>query len=111
LRRNPELSVRQAEGLSLARAQGMDRKIVETFFNMMEKVVTENNVFDKPGNIFNVDQSGVQANNKPASVITGKVSKSVHVLTSGEKGENVTVIAWCEAAGQFLPPVLIFKGN
>jgi hypothetical protein len=31
LRRNPELSVRQAEGLSLARAHGMDRKNVEIF--------------------------------------------------------------------------------
>jgi hypothetical protein len=57
-----------------------------------------------------MDESGVQANNKTASVITGKGSKSVHVLTSGEKGESVTVIACCNAAGQFLPPVLIFKG-
>jgi hypothetical protein len=52
----------------------------------MEKVEAENNLFDKPGNIFHMDESGVQANNKPASVITGKGSKSVHVLTSGEKG-------------------------
>jgi hypothetical protein len=57
-----------------------------------------------------VDESGVQANNKPASVMTGKESESVHVLTSGEKGENVTVIACCNAEGQFLPPVLTFKG-
>jgi hypothetical protein len=57
-----------------------------------------------------MDESGVQANNKPASVITGKGCKSVLVLTSGEKGENVTVIACCNAAGQFLPPVLILKG-
>jgi hypothetical protein len=77
---------------------------------MMKKVVTENKLFDKPGNIFNMDESGVQANNKPASVITGKGSKSVLVLTSGEKGESVTVIACCNAAGQYLPPVLIFTG-
>jgi hypothetical protein len=57
-----------------------------------------------------MDESGEQANNKPACIITGKESKSVHVLTCGEKGENVTVIACCNAAGQFLPPVLIFKG-
>jgi hypothetical protein len=76
---------------------------------MMEKVVTKNNLFDKPGNILNMDDSGVQANNKPVSVITGKVSKGVHILTSGEKGENVTVISCCSIAGQFLPPVLIFK--
>jgi hypothetical protein len=52
--------------------------------------VPENSLFffDKPGNIFNMDESGVQAN-KPAPVVTGIGSKSVHVLTSGEKGENV----------------------
>jgi hypothetical protein len=64
--------------------------------------VAENNLFDKPGNIFNMVESGVQANNKTASVITGKGSKSVHVLTSGGKVKNVTVIT-CNAAGQFLP--------
>jgi hypothetical protein len=45
----------------------------------MGKIVTENNLFDSPGNIFNMDESGIEANNKPASVITGKESKSVHV--------------------------------
>jgi hypothetical protein len=71
---------------------------------MTEKLGAENNLFDKPGNIFNMDESDVQANNKPASVITGKGPESVHVLTSGEKSENVTEIACCNAAGQFLPP-------
>jgi hypothetical protein len=57
-----------------------------------------------------MDESGVQANNKTDSVITGKGSESVQVLTTGEKCENVTEIACCNAAGQFLPPVLIIKG-
>jgi hypothetical protein len=50
-----------------------------------------------------MDESGVQENNKPASVITGKGSKSARVLTSGEKGENVTVKACCNAAGSISP--------
>jgi hypothetical protein len=37
------------------------------------------------------------------------VSKSVHVLTSGEKIENVSVIACSDAADQFLSLVIIFK--
>lgn len=110
LRRNPELSVRQAQGLSLARANGMNRENVASFFATLETVMRENELFDHPENIFNVDESGLQANNQPDSVIAEKGSKSVHVLTSGEKGENVTVIGCCNAAGQFLPPVLIFKG-
>jgi hypothetical protein len=77
---------------------------------MLGKVATESNLSDTPGNICNIDESGMQINNKPDAVITDKGSKNIHVLTSGEKSENVTVIACCNAAGQFLLPVVIFKG-
>lgn len=65
---------------------------------------------DKPGNIFNMDESGLQLNNKPGKVLTQKGVKDVHVVTAKEKGENVTVVACCNAEGNFSPPVLIMKG-
>ena len=65
---------------------------------------------DTPGNICNIYESGIQINKKLGSVISDKGSKNVRFLTSGENSENVTVIACCNAARQFLPPVLIFKG-
>jgi hypothetical protein len=34
----------------------------------------------------------------------------MHVLTPRERGKNATVMACCNAEGQFLPPVLILKG-
>jgi len=36
----------------------------------MEKVATKNNLSDTPGNIFNIDESGLPVNNKPDTVIT-----------------------------------------
>ena len=63
---------------------------------------TENNLSDTPGNIFNIDESGIQANNKPDSVITGKESKNVHFSRSGEKSANITATASCNAADQLL---------
>jgi hypothetical protein len=41
--RNPGLIVNHAQSLSLARAQKIDRKIAETFVNMLENEVTETN--------------------------------------------------------------------
>lgn len=65
LRGNPDMIVRHAEALSLARARRMNRKTVRNiFFNKLEEVVTENNLSDTPGNIFNIDQSGTQINKK-----------------------------------------------
>jgi len=98
-----------AESLSLARVQRMNRNTVGTFFNILDEITTENTFADTPWNIFNIDESGININNKPGAVITEKASKNIHILTSGGKSENITVIACCNAAGQFLPPVLIFR--
>lgn len=110
LERNPELSVRQAEGLSLARARGMNRQDVNEFYKLLETTLTDYELLEKPSHIFNMDETGVQLLNKAGKVITNRGSKDVHLLTSKERGENVTVIACCSADGKFIPPVLIFKG-
>ena len=111
LRRNQEIRIRNAEGLSLARAEGMSKEEVCSFFNILKDVFDENNFYSKPGNIFNLDETGCQLNNEPGKVLASKGVRDVHVLTSGERGENVSVIACCNAEGTFLPPVLIFKGK
>jgi hypothetical protein len=67
-----------AESLSVVRAQRINRNSVATFFSMPENTVTGNSLSDTPGNILNTDESGIQANNKPDSVITEKRSKILH---------------------------------
>ncbi|KAJ8866680.1 hypothetical protein PR048_032541 [Dryococelus australis] len=104
LERNREITVRQAEGLSLAREQGVSR------LELLELIRMEENLMDKPQNIFNMNESGIQLTNKPGKLVTTKGAKDVHVLTPHERGENVTVIACCDAEGAFLPPVLLMKG-
>ncbi|CAH1993336.1 unnamed protein product [Acanthoscelides obtectus] len=52
LDRNPELSVRQAEFLSLSRAQGMNREDARRFFELLDEVLTKNGLMKKPSCIF-----------------------------------------------------------
>lgn len=111
LKRNTSLSIRKSEGLSLARAQGMNRKEVADYFDLVLKLLTENDLLDKPSKIFNMDETGIQVNNKAERVVATKGSKDVYSLTSTEKGENISLIACCNAEGTFLPPVLIMKGK
>ena len=82
---------------------------MEHFLKWWGKVATENSFSDTPGNICNIYESAIQINNKP-DCNNRRGSKNVRVFTSGGKSENVTVTACCNVAGQFLPPVLIFKG-
>jgi hypothetical protein len=87
-----------AASLSLAVAQRMNSNNVGSFLSMMEKAATENNFSDIPGNIFTIDESGNQINNKPDSTIREKCYKNVHVVPTGERSENITEVACCAAA-------------
>lgn len=45
-------------------------------------------MFNKPDSIFNVDETGLQVNNRTGYVVDQKGSKDVHAISSGEKGEQ-----------------------
>ncbi|XP_030762226.1 uncharacterized protein LOC115887043 [Sitophilus oryzae] len=102
----------QKYGFTPNRDLGLNKTVVEEYFSVLENVLTEYQLFEKPGNIFNIDESGLQLNNKPGYVIAEKGSKTVSNITSGEKGETISIVACCSAEGVFLPPPLcILKGK
>ncbi|XP_031335310.1 uncharacterized protein LOC116182439 isoform X2 [Photinus pyralis] len=109
MQRHPELSIRKAQGMSIARAQGMNKDECGRYFDLLGKILTENDLVNTPRKIFNIDESGLQLNNNPGKVVATKGAKTVNCVTSGEKGETVSVIACVNAEGHFLPPVCIFK--
>ncbi|TGZ48328.1 hypothetical protein DBV15_08634 [Temnothorax longispinosus] len=109
--RHPVLSIRKAEGISIARGLGMCREEVNKYFQLLSKICKENNFFNEPSKIYNVDETGLQLNNDFGKVIATKGSREVHHVTLAEKGETISVIACCNAEGNFLPPYCIFKGK
>lgn len=111
LKRHPTLTMRVAQGRSIARSLGMSAAEVDPYFQMLNDTFTTLNLFDKPANIFNMDESGLQLCNKPTKVVATKGARDVQSVTSSEKGETVSVIACCNAEGSFLPPYVIFKGK
>ena len=102
LSRHPDLSVRKSEGVSLARSEGMNKLEVSNYFDLLEKVLKEYNLFNKPFCIFNMDETGIQLNNKACNVNAEKDSKSVSSITSSEKGKTASLLACCNAEGVFL---------
>jgi hypothetical protein len=110
MQRHPDLSVRQAEGLSTARAQAVNRENVQQYFGLLKDTMIENDLIGKPGHIYNMDEIGLQIINKGEKIIATKGAQEIYRLTSGEKGETTTIVACCNAEGNFLPPLCIFKG-
>ncbi|CAH1971737.1 unnamed protein product [Acanthoscelides obtectus] len=79
--RHPQVSVRKAESLSLARCTAMSRNVVIDYFKVLQSVLEENNLLKNPKNIFNMDESGLQLNTRPGEVLAVKGSKVVSSVT------------------------------
>ena len=62
----------------------------------------------EPADIYNCDETGCTTVQRPKEVVTSRGKKQVGALTSGEKGELVTVVYSINAAGNVLSPLFIF---
>ena len=107
LTRHPEITPRTPEATSAARARGFNREIVRQFFDMYE-TVTDNYQFP-PQNIYNVDETGITTvQGNAGKVLAMKGRRQVGCLTSGERGQLVTVVVCMNVTGTFIPPLFIF---
>lgn len=106
LRRNPELTIRQPEATSLARATAFNKHNICTFFNIVKETITKLNV--SGAQIYNLDESGLTTVQKVPKVIAPRGVKQIGQVTSRERGELVTICCIVSAAGHIIPPVFVF---
>jgi hypothetical protein len=110
LRRHPDLSIRTPEPLSIARATGMNRPIVDKWFTSLEARVDELGIRNMPTHFWNVDESGLQDYFVPTQVV-GEVGKPCYQSTSTERGETTTIVAAFNAVGTFVKTLVILHGK
>lgn len=108
--RHQRLRLRQPEGTAAIRHQCMDHAKVQKYFACLKSIMDASNLHIKPGNIWNMDETGVQLDHKPGRIVAGKGSKYLHSRTSGNR-ETITIIGCVNAAGCSLPPHVIVKGK
>ena len=110
LKRHSELSLRVPEATSIQRAIGFNKAKVDIFMDHLERTL-----FDRSGkriipagDIYNVDESGFTICHKPRKILAKKGKHGVGVLSSAERGKNVTVVACVSATGVYIPPMFVF---
>ena len=58
-RRHPNLTIRYSAPLSKARMVASDSDVISRYFNILEQTLAENNLEDKPCQMFNMDETGM----------------------------------------------------
>ena len=106
LKCHPQISVRTPEATSLARATAFNKHNVNTFFDKLSSVMDRYSF--EASNIWNLDETGLTTVQRPCRVVAQKGVKQVGAVTSGERGELVTLCQAVSAVGNTVPPMFIF---
>jgi len=106
LKRNPAIALRIPEATSLARAAGFNRQRVAGFYTLLQKIVTDEKL--SASSIYNMDETGFTAVQKPQKVFAQKGKHQVGAITCSERGRNVTFVCCVSATGHYVPPMVIY---
>ena len=104
---HPSMCLRMAATLSHARVKGASPEAIDAYFDTLDETLSRNDLLDKPGQIFNIDESGMPLDPKSMKAISKKGMKDPSYVSSGSKSQITAVGCIC-AAGFSIPPMLIY---
>ena len=79
------------------------------FFELYEKILKDNNLFNRPHFIFNLDETGLPTDPTAGKIFVRKISKTAYYLASSFSKSMYTVLFCGSANDQYLPPIVVYK--
>jgi len=110
LERQEDLALRKGDNTAHSRMDAVNPDTMKHYFELLKETLTKNDLLNAPHQIYNVDESGVPLDPKALNVVTARGSKKVYTRSTGRKGQ-VTIVACGNAAGQVIPPMVIFDAK
>ena len=107
IHQHPNLTLCTAAPMSLVRAQASDPVMVSRYFDLLEQTLVKNDLKGKPGQIFNMDESGMPLDPKSPKVVVERGSVAAAV-GSGNKSQ-VTIVGCVNAAGACILPMVVWN--
>lgn len=106
LKRHPQIALRKPEGTSINRIKAFNQTDVKLFYENLGALYEKYKF--RPDNIYNVDESGITTVQKPSKCASPKGIKQLGFKTSGERGQNVTIICCMNAIEKYIAPMFTF---
>ena len=85
-------------------------EVFKSYFDLLRETLEKTDVIDKPTQIYNCDESGMPLEHKMPKTFAQKGTKKVRQRSSGNK-THITILGCANAAGQALPPMVVFSGK
>ena len=97
LERQPQLSLTKRDSTAAMRLASIS---AETLNNL------EENVIDKPAQLYNVDETGMRLEHRAPNIVAKKGKVKVRYRSAGNKAQT-TVVGCVNAVGNAIPPMVI----
>ena len=111
LERQPHLCLRRGDRTAAVRMEAMQKKdALDKYFILLKSILDDHDLGGKPGQIYNMDETGIPLDHRSPRVLAKKGSKKVRYCSTGNKSQ-VTVVGCINAVGQALPPFVVFDAK
>ena len=105
--RHSKLTLRQLEPMSHCRMAAVSDSVLTNYFDLLESTLTQCNLTEHPGQIFNLDESVFPLSPKAPNVVAKRATKHP-ISINGQKKSQIAVLACVSASGTAIPPLVIF---
>ena len=109
LKHYPEIRVKKASNLSIARAMAANEPNVHKWFDEYEQVLKDLGI-NSPEQIWSGDETGVQ-NVPKEQLVVGATGTPANQTVSGKQGETSTILSFVNGVGLVCPPMVIHRGQ
>ena len=65
----PEVSLQRADSTAHIRMDSVNKEFISFYFDLLESTLTENSLIDYPGQIYNMDETGMPLDPRPPNII------------------------------------------
>ena len=104
------MKIKLSQNYDPKRAAAFQFENVSTYFNTLKHVLSQHDLYDKPDNIFNMDEKPFRLdfNNRRVLATKSDVPKRI---SHGKEKETVTTVFCVNASGRILPPLIVHKAK